>query len=190
LNKTSLRHAARLLRDSLQAPEAASQLSAHLAAYLAARPPRIVAGYWPIGSEIDPRPALLALAARGAILALPETTAPGEALRLRLWTPGETLQLGRFGTSHPSGAIVAPDLVLVPLLAFDRSGQRLGYGGGYYDRTLAIEPRPYAIGCAYAAQERAGLPVEPHDIRLDAIATEAGMIEITNPLLHPPDFEG
>ena len=87
------------------------------------------------------------------------------------------LQPGRFGTFHPDGLALTPDVVLVPLLAFDRSGARLGYGGGYYDRTLAALPGCLAIGCAFAAQEVDQVPVEPTDQRLHAVATERELIQ-------------
>jgi len=87
----------------------------------------------------------------------------------------------RFGTYRPTGAIRSPDLLFVPLLAFDRAGRRLGYGGGYYDRTLATIPAARAIGCAYAAQEVDEVPATDRDIRLNAVATEHGVLACGRP---------
>ncbi len=137
----------------------------------------IVAGYWPIRDEIDPRPCLLALQARGYRIALPETPPPGRSLRFREWQPGAPVIQEPFGSCYPAADIMlVPDLLLVPLLAFDRRGHRLGYGGGYYDRTLAELGHATAIGCAYAAQEVASVPHGPYDRRLHAVLTEHGLI--------------
>jgi 5-formyltetrahydrofolate cyclo-ligase len=163
------------LRDGLPR-EGAGELAAHLARHLEGHAFQIIAGYWPIGSEMDPVPAMRRLCAPGGQLALPEATQPGAPLIFRLWADYAPLLPGRFGTLHPAGPPVVPDLVLVPLLAFDARGHRLGYGGGYYDRSLAGLPHARAIGCAYAAQQVDELPVGPYDAPLHAIATERGVI--------------
>lgn len=129
-----------------------------------------------MGEEIDIRPLLEALHARGHQVVLPETPPRGNPLIFRYWHPGMAMLRERFGTSRPSGDICVPDLLLVPLLAFDRRGHRLGYGGGYYDRTLAGLPDATAIGCAYAAQELDEVPVAEYDAPLHAVATERGVI--------------
>ena len=139
---------------------------------------RPLAGYWPIRTEIDPRPAMEAAAAHGPV-ALPVVEAPGRPLAFRRWSPGDALQPGGFGTLVPaSGATVEPRVLVVPLLAFTARGDRLGYGGGFYDRTLALlraRGPVLAVGFAFAAQEVDALPVEPTDEGLDLVVTEAGV---------------
>jgi 5-formyltetrahydrofolate cyclo-ligase len=148
---------------------------------LGAMPPppgAVVAGFWPLGPEIDIRPLLQALHAGGHPVALPVTPRRGQPLQFRRWRPGEALVRGPLGTSQPGpeAEALTPAWLLVPLLAFDRAGRRLGHGGGYYDRTLAALPGATAIGCAFAAQELDEVPAGPEDARLTAIATEAGLI--------------
>jgi 5-formyltetrahydrofolate cyclo-ligase len=136
----------------------------------------VVSGFWPIGREIDIRPLLLALHQRGHPIVLPQTPKRGNPLVFRLWRPGDALVAEPFGTMRPTGEERAPDFLLVPLLAFDRRGHRIGYGAGYYDRTLATLPGRYRLGIAYAAQELDEVPAGPYDARLDAVATERGVI--------------
>ena len=133
-----------------------------------------LAGYWPLEGEADPRPAMLA---HPGPLCLPEVTARATPLRFRLWRPGEALREGAFRVMVPAqGAVAVPDVLIVPLLAFDRRGYRLGYGGGFYDRTLAALHRPRAIGLAFAAQEVEEVPAGPTDLPLDLIVTEGEVI--------------
>jgi 5-formyltetrahydrofolate cyclo-ligase len=139
-------------------------------------PGSTIAGVWPFGDEIDLRPLWHALHARGHAVLLPETTPRGEILIFRAWHPGCTMRAERFGTQCPEGPPGTPALIFVPLLAFDRAGNRLGYGGGYYDRTLAAHPGVPAVGFGYAAQEVPAVPSEPHDHKLDAIYTELGVV--------------
>lgn len=153
-------------------------LARHLLAHCPPPPEAVVAGYWPMGDEMDVRPLLDALAERGNVLALPVTPPRGRPLLFRRWRPGEALRPGPLGTAFPAeGDEVRPDWLLVPLLAFDRAGRRLGYGGGYYDRTLAALPSAVAIGCAHAVQEMPEVPAGSHDVRLAWVATEAGVVE-------------
>lgn len=137
----------------------------------------LVSAFWPMGPEIDVRPLLHALHARGQPLCLPVTPKRGNPLRFRRWAPGDPLGHGPMGTRQPAGGDdVTPEVLLVPLLAFDRAGRRLGYGGGYYDRTLAALPHAVAIGVAYAAQEMQEVPAGPTDMRLARVATEMGVV--------------
>ena len=141
----------------------------------------VVAGFYPLGQELDLTPLLLALRASGHTVALPRTPARGLPLAFHRWAKTDGLVAERFGTRTSDGPLVAPDLLLVPLLAFDRQGRRLGYGGGYYDRTIAALPGVCTIGCAYAALEIPEVPAGPHDAALQAIATETEFLTIKAP---------
>jgi 5-formyltetrahydrofolate cyclo-ligase len=137
----------------------------------------IVSGYSPIRSELDPAPLMRVLAVRGAQLALPAVMARGKSLAFRAWSPGDRLTLGALGILEPSPAAaeLIPDIMLVPLAAFDRLGHRVGYGAGHYDFTLAhlrkLKPIT-AIGLAFAAQEIKAVPALAHDVALDYVLTE------------------
>jgi 5-formyltetrahydrofolate cyclo-ligase len=143
-------------------------------------PPRgaVIAGFWPLPGEIDILPLLHILAEGGWPLCLPVTPKRGLALTFRAWKPGDALSPGRFNTSHPTGPEAVPNYILVPLLAFDRAGNRLGYGGGYYDRTLSQLPNAYRLGCAFAAQEMQTIPTGPDDVNLHAVATELSVFRM------------
>ncbi len=144
-----------------------------------------VAGYWPMGSEMDVRSLLTALHALGVRILLPEVLGPTNPLGFRNWAPGIALESGPFGIPVPAGPRCdeQPSILLIPLLAFDRLGFRLGQGGGYYDRTLAAIRRTRrairAIGIAYAAQEIPLVPREHHDQKLDGVATERFVVQFT-----------
>ncbi len=156
-------------------PALGEHVARHVLHGVAFRPGAVIAGFWPIQDEIDIRPLLQALAERGHPIGLPVTGRRGEPLVFRAWRPGEPLLPGRFGTSHPDGPEITPDVLLMPLLAFDRHGNRLGYGGGFYDRTVARLPEALRIGCAFAVQELDSVPTGPYDQRLHAVATERGL---------------
>lgn len=145
-----------------------------------------VAGYWPVRDEVDPRPLLTVLADRGHAIGLPAVVTRGGVLEFRRWpfaVPVATPPSGAHGIPAPpdESPALMPELLLVPLLAFDRRGRRLGYGGGYYDRTLAALRRGpvLAVGLAFAAQEVAAVPVDGGDEALDWIVTEAEAIRVS-----------
>jgi len=167
-------------------PAQAGRLLAAAAGGWQAGPGATIAGYWPLADEIDCRPLMDVLAAHGAALALPVVAAAGRSLEFRAWRPGDPLEAGAHGTFHPLpiAATVVPAVVLVPLLAFDRRGFRLGRGGGYYDRTLETlraRSQVLAIGLAYAAQEVPDVPCDCRDQRLDRLLTEAGWMVLETP---------
>lgn len=150
-------------------------LSRHLIAALAPHLKRVLAGYWPMRGEADPRPAM---ACHQGPVVLPVVTGRGVPLIFRHWQGG-ALEDGPFGTSHPGedATPMTPEVLIVPLAAFDRQGNRLGYGGGYYDRTLQLlrRDRPVtAIGLAFACQELPVIPAESFDQPLDLIVTDRG----------------
>jgi 5-formyltetrahydrofolate cyclo-ligase len=138
---------------------------------------RVLAGYMPMRTEIDPLPAM---AAHQGPVCVPVIPGPDMPLRFREWSPGCPMVPGEFGALIPAeGAWLEPEVLIVPLLAFDRRGYRLGYGGGFYDRTLErLRSRgaTLAWGFAFAAQEVAEVPIEPTDQPLDAVLTETGLI--------------
>jgi 5-formyltetrahydrofolate cyclo-ligase len=181
--KAALRRAMRERRAALT-PEtrAAASLAVcgRLVEWIASRrlaPASVVAGYWPIRDELDPRPAMPALAERGHRLALPVSLAPGQSLGFRAWVPGDRLapDIMRIAAPLASAPALVPALLLVPMLAFDRACRRLGYGAGFYDRTLATLRRTGAItavGLAFSAQEVERVPAGPDDAPLDAVVTE------------------
>lgn len=183
--KDALRARARAVRAALPAAaraDAASRLADVFTTAFSFTPGTMVSGYWPLGDELDPRPLLAALRRAGCLIALPVTGEKRSPLTFRLWNEGARLVPGRFGALTPEddgAGDVAPDVVLTPLLAFDRGGGRLGYGGGYYDRTIGAlrETKPVlALGLAYAAQETPAIPVGPYDRPLDAVATEREVV--------------
>jgi 5-formyltetrahydrofolate cyclo-ligase len=163
------------LRATLN-PALGADLAAHVLRDLKLDPGCTVAGVWPLPGEIDLRPLWHALYARGHPILLPETPPRGHPLLFRHWHPGARMIRERFGTERPDGDPGTPDVLFVPMLAFDAHGNRLGYGGGYYDRTLALHTNTRAIGFAYAAQHVDAVPHGPHDRPLARIFTEAGTV--------------
>lgn len=165
-------------------PEAAQAVMDQVLAELDPRG-KIIAGYWPIGDELDCRPVLEALSAAGAQVALPVVAGQGHALIFRTWKPGDALEQGPFGTLHPAvkAPIVQPRVILVPLIAFDLMGHRLGYGAGYYDRTIAAlraqgatKGTVTAIGLGYDVQRVDAVPADAHDQQLDGVITNSGTL--------------
>ncbi|QUJ77041.1 5-formyltetrahydrofolate cyclo-ligase [Sulfitobacter albidus] len=142
-----------------------------------------LAGYMPIRTEIDPRPAMTEASAHGPV-GVPVIEAEGAPLRFARWDPETVMVPGAFGAGIPADPqYFTPEILIVPLLAFSRAGGRLGYGGGFYDRTLEVlrsRRATLAIGFAFAGQETDDLPLEPTDQPLDMVVTEAGVIDIGN----------
>jgi 5-formyltetrahydrofolate cyclo-ligase len=188
-SKAELRAAALSARDKLTSKQrtSAALALAKRGLPLEIKPGDIVSGYSPIRSEIDPAPLMQYLAAQGARLALPAVLARGKSLVFRAWSPNDRLMLGPLGILEPSpgASELIPDIMLVPLAAFDRLGHRIGYGAGHYDYTLAhlrsqtsarfrkTEIKPViAIGLAFAAQEIQAVPALSHDVALDYVLTE------------------
>lgn len=168
--------ARRKVAHALNLPGTAGRLSEVLAGYRGVP----LAGYVPIRTEIDPIPAMAEAAAHGPV-GVPVIRAAGQPLVFSKWDPDCAMVDGPFGASVPAmERLITPELLIVPLVAFSRDGGRLGYGGGFYDRTLeglrAAQPT-LAIGFAYAAQEARELPLEPTDQPLDLIVTEREVIE-------------
>lgn len=154
--------------------------SAYLSEVLAGYRGVPVAGYSPMRSEIDPLPALSETSAHGPV-GMPVIQAAATPLKFRAWHPGCTMIPGAFGATVPEvGDWIEPEIVIVPLVAFDARGGRLGYGGGFYDRTLEqlrARRATLAIGFAFAAQQASDLPLEPTDQTLDLIVTETGVLK-------------
>ena len=180
-SKADLRTAALAKRDALsdKKRDAAAKAVAKRGLPIEITPGTIISGYSPIRSEIDPVPLMRMLAALGARLALPAVMARGKSLAFRAWSPDDRLMLGPLGILEPSPAAaeLVPDIMLVPLAAFDRLGHRIGYGAGHYDYTLAhlrkIKMKAItAIGLAFAAQEIEAVPALSHDVPLDYVLTE------------------
>jgi len=148
-----------------------------LADVLATERGKVLAGYMPMRTEIDPLPAM---AAHQGVVCVPVIMGAGQPLRFREWSPGCAMIPGEFGALIPAeGVWVEPDVLIVPLVAFDARGYRLGYGGGFYDRTLEglrARGQILAVGFAFAAQEVPEVPIEPTDQQLDLIVTETGVM--------------
>ncbi|KKB86369.1 hypothetical protein VW29_01975 [Devosia limi DSM 17137] len=171
-------HAARAALTPSDRADAALAAAEHFFNALTLQPGQIVAAYWRIRDELDCQPILVRLMDSLQPVVLPVVMGPEEPLELRVWEQGAALYPAGFGTLAPSELApqAVPDVVLMPLLGFDAMGTRLGYGGGYYDRTLAgLAKKPLLIGLAFAAQEIDTIPREEHDIPLDIIVTEAGV---------------
>jgi len=177
--KSDLRKEARARRAGLAHPDFAARLAAHADA-LGIADASLVGAYVALPGEADPHLLLKALSLRGCTLAFPRVVARNAPLAFHHWRPGREFVAGAYGIAEPAAdwPVAYPRILLLPLLAFDAAGCRLGYGGGYYDRTIA-ELRKGGevriIGVAFAGQEVAGLPHEAHDIVLDAVVTEQGL---------------
>lgn len=174
----------RAARDALSVADrhaAGAALCVHLRHLLAARFPgaagQILSAYWPIKGEPDLRPLMADLQGSGVTLALPVVETKAAPMVFRRWTPGMALVRGDWNipVPPPDAERLTPDIALAPLVGWDAAGFRLGYGGGYFDRTLAaLSPRPFTIGIGLHSARLATIFPQPHDIALDAILTEAG----------------
>jgi len=183
--KSAIRREAVARRDALPASERAKAAETIAARPfpVAIAPGTIVSGFSALKSEINPVPLMRKLADLGAQLALPVVAGRGKPLIMRAWSFGAPLVSGVWGIREPppEAPEVAPDILLVPLLAFDRTGRRIGYGAGYYDMTIAAlraKKPAVAVGIAYAAQEIDAVPVTPRDARLDLVLTERETIDL------------
>lgn len=154
--------------------------TAHLLGALTLNAPSIVSIYWPFKGEFDPRVAALRLRERGARIALPVVVEKAAPLQFREWWPGVETQPGVFGLPVPVGtAVVVPEVALIPPVGFDAMGYRLGYGGGYFDRTLAsLAPQPLKIGVARDVSRIETIRPQPWDVPMDRIVTESGVFQV------------
>ena len=183
--KSIVRKDAMIRRDAIPAAERAQAAEAIAARGLplAIKPGAIVSGFMPLKTEINPLPLMRKLEVAGAQLALPAIAGRGKPLVMRAFAFGDELASGQWGIREPKADApeVAPDILLVPLLAFDRTGHRIGYGAGYYDMTIAkfrsVKP-VIAVGIAFAAQEIGQVPVTARDARLDLVLTERDVIDL------------
>lgn len=172
-DKADARMLMRAERNAVEVGDAALKLIENFPLELAKLSP--VAGYWPVGGEIDGRPLLAALAKAGRTVALPRMESRAGPARFLAWRGGEALTADAFGVPSPpaTGADLSPRLILTPLLAFDRAGRRLGQGGGHYDRIISLYRAhgAVAVGLAYAEQEMERVPTGTHDASLDWVLT-------------------
>ncbi|OHC61847.1 MAG: 5-formyltetrahydrofolate cyclo-ligase [Rhodocyclales bacterium RIFCSPLOWO2_02_FULL_63_24] len=182
--RATLRHeklAARSALDEKVRHALALRIEAHLEALLLPYPPQTLAFCAPVRGEFDARPLVSRLIERGWRAAMPIVEVADAPMIFRIWIPSSAMDIDRHGIPVPlGGAKISPDIVLLPLVAFDRNGFRIGYGGGYFDRTLAaLVPRPLAIGVGFELGRVADILPQAHDLPLDAIVTEAGIMRHT-----------
>jgi len=176
LAKSKTRERARRVRAAIPRQQTSSHLIGHWPVHHFSG--KLIAGYWPIKDEIDPRLLMKVLSDEGHTIALPAITKVNNPLEFRKWTSSTDLVVGPYKTLQPSREmnVVIPDVIFVPLLAFNAKGDRLGYGGGFYDRTL-FQLRQiksvFACGVAFSAQEIRRLPTDKFDQKLDGILTES-----------------
>lgn len=182
--RTALRReklAARMALEENVRLALAARIEAHLVQLLTPLAPQTLAFCAPVRGEFDAQALVILLIERGWRAAMPIVEAPDAPMRFRSWTPATTMSSDRHGIPIPAeGEAVVPDIVLLPLVAFDIQGFRLGYGGGYFDRTLAaLVPHPFSIGVGFELARVADIRPQAHDLRLDAIVTETGVVRHT-----------
>ncbi|MBV1866461.1 MAG: 5-formyltetrahydrofolate cyclo-ligase [Marinosulfonomonas sp.] len=177
--KKTARKQAYTRRKAAMGPDRNRKAVAHLLTHLKPLKGKIIAGYMAIRSEVDPLDAMTELTRSGPVC-VPVVVGAGQALEFRQWTPGCAMEKGAFGAMIPlKSAVLVPEVIILPLVAFDPSGIRLGYGGGFYDRTLqALRANGplHTVGFAFQAQQSDALPSEPTDQRLDCIVTDQGTL--------------
>jgi 5-formyltetrahydrofolate cyclo-ligase len=171
------RLAARAALSDKDRQAASARIEGYLATLLTERRPGILAYCWPIRGEFDCRPLMLDLLSKNWRLSLPVAVEEKRPLVFRAWTPATTMARDQHGIPVPAeGESLHPDIVIIPLVAFDDQGYRLGYGGGYFDRTLAtLAPRPFTIGVGFELGRIDTIHRQPHDVPMDVIVTENGL---------------
>lgn len=183
--KAQLRERALARREAIgdaARKQAAGRAAEHFFSEVPVDHGQIISAYWPMRGEIDVKPLLSRLMDEGWLVCLPVVMGEDLPLAFRRWEEGAPLYPAGFGMLEPGEEApeAVPEVVVAPLLGFDRAGTRLGYGGAYYDRTLAaMEPRPLLVGYAFAAQEFDAIPRADHDVGLDLVVTEAGVVRFT-----------
>ncbi|MBI5923018.1 MAG: 5-formyltetrahydrofolate cyclo-ligase [Betaproteobacteria bacterium] len=194
LERSALRQEKVAAREALSPSQhrcLSEAIAASLGKLLQQCPPRILGFCWPIRAEFDCRPLVEIWRARGAQSCLPKVSAPGTALEFRAWRPDSEMLRDRYGIPYPAtGEILFPDVLLLPVNAFDAAGYRLGYGAGYFDRTLAqltAQGRhPLTIGVGFELARVDSIHPAPHDIPLDAVVTEGGIAVFSSRIAHWP----
>lgn len=181
-DKNEWRKAAKARRENLALNDAERNVINKSLLKILPKADALVSAYWPIGNELDTRPVLQFLAENNVPTALPRVNVDGDGLLFHRWRWGDKLYPSRFSLSEPApdiGTICTPDVVLLPMLAFDDRGHRLGYGAGHYDRTLQFN-NVLKVGFAFAEQRtNVPLPNQIHDVRLDAVLTQDGVLRFT-----------
>ena len=180
INRAALRRERIAAREALPAAEHANKTGAlleHLGSFLYRRKPGTLGFYWPIRAEPDCRPLITQLLQQGWRACLPLIVDRAAAMTFQEWTPASRMTAGEHGIpTVAAGRELLPDVLLLPVNAFDAAGYRLGYGGGYFDRTLAaLTPRPYSIGVGFELARVASIAPHAQDCRLDAVVTEVGI---------------
>lgn len=179
--KTELREKAHAIRQQIRAnelSERATHAIGHFFSEIVLDAGAKIGAFWPIRTEIDVRPLMMRLLDDGFVVGLPAVLEGDRPLQFRLWEVDAPLYPAGFGTLAPpeSAPVIEPDVLIMPLLGFDGRGNRLGYGQGHYDRTIAsMAQKPLLIGFAFKEQELDGVPAEPHDVPLDFVVTDAGV---------------
>jgi 5-formyltetrahydrofolate cyclo-ligase len=179
-SRSALRRGRIAAREALTAVDHATRstrIERHLLTWFRGRRPAVVGFCWPVRAEVDLRPAVRRLRDAGWRACLPVIVGPAKPMAFRAWTPDTAMAVDRHGIAYPAdGEAMRPDVLLMPVNAVDAQGYRLGYGGGYFDRTLAaLDPRPIAIGIGFDLARVDSIGPEAHDIPLDILITESGV---------------